>query len=103
MEERKVELTGEMKELTIEAYNWGYRKSPVTLRKGGKVRIAVKSTQGTHGVAIPAFNVASGAVNNGNEEVIEFIATEAGTILFGCNVPYGPGHKSMRDIFEIEE
>ncbi len=103
MLEREAELTGDIKELTIEAYNWGFNKSPVTLRKGDKVRIAVKSTQGRHGIAIPAFNVASGAVNNGNEEVIEFIATEAGTILFGCNVPCGPGHMSMRDIFEIVE
>jgi thiol-disulfide isomerase/thioredoxin/plastocyanin len=103
IEERKVELTGETKELTIEAYSWGFRKSPVTLRKGDKVRIVVKSTKGTHGLAIPAFNVSSEPVNEGNEEVIEFVATEAGQIMFGCNVPCGRGHESMRDTLEIVE
>jgi hypothetical protein len=71
IEERKVELTGGMKESTIEAYSWGFRKSPVTLRKGYKVGIAVNGTQGTHRVAIPNFVIASGPVNKGNEEVKE--------------------------------
>ncbi len=103
MKESEVELTGETKEVTIEAYNWGFRKSPVTIRKGDKVRLAVKTSEGKHGVAIPAFNVESGAVENGNEKVIEFIATKVGKILYGCYIPCGAGHVNMIDTLEILE
>ncbi len=103
VEEKEVVQTGEVKEFTIEAYNWGFRKSPVKIRVGDKVRIRVKSTQGTHGIVFPDYKVSTGPIRMGNEKVVEFIPTRAGKVLFGCNVPCGLGHMSMRDVIEVTE
>ncbi len=45
--------SGESKELTIEAYNWGFRYAPVTFRRGDRVKITLRSAEGIHGLVFP--------------------------------------------------
>lgn len=102
-EKDAVVLTGDIKEFTIETYNWGFNFSAPTIRIGDKVRIRMKGTQGTHGVAIPEFAASSGPVKKGEVEYFEFIASIAGKILIQCYIPCGRGHRGMKSILMIVE
>jgi thiol-disulfide isomerase/thioredoxin len=99
--EEVIVLTGEVKNLTVGTYSWGFTFTPPTIRKGDRVRITVKGIEGTHGVAIPELNLYTGPIKKGKQEVLEFIAHEAGTYIFGCNIPCGSGHMKMRNSFEV--
>jgi len=90
-----------VKDITIEAYSFGFNQSGPEIHVGDHVRVHVTSSSGTHGVAIPDFGIATGAVSPGQEEVIEFDATQAGSFTYFCNVPCGPGHRSMRSALVV--
>lgn len=95
------ESTGEVKEVRLEAYNWGFRQSGDEIQKGDKVRLVVTSTSGTHGVAIPDFGVSVGPVSPGQEQVVEFTADQSGSFTYFCNIPCGRGHSSMRGTLNV--
>ncbi|MBR9699385.1 hypothetical protein GOV09_02930 [Candidatus Woesearchaeota archaeon] len=97
------QTTGEVKEMSIDAWSWGFTPEPVTINKGDRVRLKVTSSQGTHGVTIPALGVSTGPVSQGQEEIIEFTATESGTFEYFCNVPCGQGHRGMRGQLVVKE
>ena len=86
---------GPVKEISIDAYNWGFTESPINIKKGDRVRLRLTSSSGTHGIAIPGLGVATGAVSPGQEEVVEFVVGESGTFDYFCNVPCGQGHREM--------
>ena len=94
--------TGKVVDITIEAFNFGFTQSPATISKGDKVRITFTSSSGTHGLAIPDFGVTLGPVSPGEQETVEFVADKAGSFAYFCNVPCGPGHKSMRGMLTVQ-
>ena len=75
----EVPLTGATKEITIEAFNWGFTQTPVQINKGDLVRIKLTSTSGTHGFAMPDFRVYANPIKPGQEQVVEFVADKSGT------------------------
>ncbi len=97
------ENSGPTKELLIEMYNWGFDVPTITIRKGERVRLTVKSRQGTHGLTIPALGVATGPIRAGQEKTVEFTAAKSGDIRVGCNVFCGIGHILMRTSLKIRE
>ena len=90
-----------VKDLVIETYNFGFKMNDVVIRKGDKVRLTMKVTDGTHGISIPAFGVSTGAAGPDQEKTVEFIADTAGSFPFRCNVPCGSGHSSMMGTLEV--
>ena len=95
--------SGEVKEISIDAFSWGFTQSPADIKKGDRVRVTVTSSSGTHGVAIPDMGVATGRISPGGQEVIEFTATESGEIQYYCNIPCGSGHMHMRGAIGVDE
>ena len=89
-------------ELNIDSFNWGFNQDTVTINKGDTVRLKLTSSSGRHGIAIPKFNVATAPVLQGEEQVVEFIATESGTFNYFCNSPCGGGHHNMRGKLVVE-
>ena len=87
--------TGQVKEVVIDAYSWGFNQNTVQINKGDQVRVTVRSSSGAHGVAFPDFGVQTGRIAAGSEEVIEFIADKSGSFKYFCNIPCGHGHSSM--------
>ncbi len=92
-----------LKELRITSYEFGFDIEPVTIKKGDRVRLTLTSRDGTHGIAMPELGVATGPVAPGGEEQVEFIANDAGSFDYYCNVPCGSGHRSMRGQIVVEE
>lgn len=87
---------GPVKELNIDAFNWGFTESDVTINKGDLVRLRFTSSSGTHGIAIPSAGISVGPVSPGQERIVEFVAQESGPLDYFCNVPCGQGHSGMR-------
>ena len=86
---------GEVKEIEITAKNWEFDPSVITVNKGDKVRLRVKSLDVAHGISIPDF-VVNLKVNSGEEATAEFVAGKTGTFDFRCNVYCGEGHGDMK-------
>ena len=87
---------GQVKDLEIEAFNFGFKVNDVQIKKGDTVRLTMKVTSGFHSIAIPEFNVNTGTVNAGESKTVEFVADKAGTFPFMCNVYCGSGHRDMK-------
>ncbi len=92
-----------VKEVHIKAYNFGFTQDPVTIKKGDHVKLIFTSTEGTHGVRIPDLGLSTKAFSEGEEQVLEFTATNVGTLNYFCNVPCGPGHREMQGQLVVQE
>jgi len=94
--------TGVVKELRIEAFNFGFKVlNDVQINKGDTVRIILTSSSGTHGLSIPDFNINIGPVSVGETKTVDFIADKSGTFTYFCNVPCGSGHRSMKSTITV--
>ncbi len=67
------------------------------MKKGDRVRLTVRGTEGVHGVALPEYDISVGPVRKGDEIEVELVANKSGEILVACNVYCGQGHAGMRD------
>jgi len=94
---------GPVKDINIEAYDWGFNQDKVVINKGDHVVLHITSKEGTHGVMIPGLGLSTGEFSPGEERVIEFDAEETGSLDYFCNVPCGSGHREMRGQLVIEE
>ena len=81
-EEKKFEV----KEFTVSGQNFSFTPSSLTVKKGDKVRILFKSTQGFHDFVIDEYGVATKQLKSPGEEVLEFIADKSGTFEYYCSV-----------------
>jgi len=93
---------GSVKEVHIDMFDFGFNQDKVSIQKGDHVRLVVTSSDGTHGIMIPGLGLSTGKVSPGQQAVLEFTATEAGTFDYFCNVPCGSGHKNMRSQLVVE-
>ena len=88
--------TGDVKDISITAFNWGFEMTPVTINKGDRVKLIVQSREGTHGFSLPAFNVKLGPLEPNKPQIVEFIADKSGSFDFACNYYCGEGHAIMK-------
>lgn len=91
-----------VKDVHINAFNFGFTQDPVTIHKGDHVHLVVSSSEGTHGLMIPDLGIATDEVSPGQEQVVDFVADKAGTFDYFCDVPCGSGHRSMRGQLVVE-
>ena len=87
--------TNEVKEFTMTAKQWEFNPSTITVNKGDRVKLNIKSLDVNHGFAISDFNVNS-RLEPGKETVVEFVADKTGTFTFFCSVQCGEGHGGMK-------
>jgi peroxiredoxin/plastocyanin len=97
------DTAGEVKEILIETFSWGFDISPsdITIRKGDKIRLTVRGKDGTHGLVMPEYNIETRPLKRGDEEVFEFVASKSGKIDFKCNVFCGSGHRDMKGFLTV--
>ncbi len=86
---------GNAKEFTIEASQWKFEPSEITVDKGDNVRITLVDKDVAHGIAIPDFGFTLVA-NAGQNATGEFTASKEGNYTFFCNVFCGSGHRDMK-------
>lgn len=91
----------QVKEFTIIAKQFSFEPSTITVNRGDTVRLFVKSTDVTHGIAISEFGV-NEVLPPGQEKVIEFVASKSGTFPMFCSVFCGSGHLDMKGTFVVK-
>ena len=85
-----------IKEFKIKAFRFEFDPSTIEVNRGDTVRLILTSTDVSHGISIPQFNVNMKIKNAGEEVTAEFVADKSGTFPFFCNVFCGSGHSSMK-------
>lgn len=96
-----VESTGKVQEFDIEAKQFEFVPSTITVNAGDTVRLNVTSTDVDHGIAISEFGV-SETLSPGETTTVEFVADTAGTYSMVCSVFCGSGHGSMTGTLIVE-
>ncbi len=86
----------------VKASRYKFEPSPIVVRLGEKVKIVLTSTDVTHGLNIPEFNV-NIISKPGKPQSAEFIAGKKGTYHAHCSVYCGPGHSAMHVSFVVVE
>ena len=82
-----------VKEFTVEG-NAQFRFNPTEIRvnQGDTVRVTFKNAGGVHDWKLDQFNVATEVLQAGQEETVEFVASQAGTFEYYCSVG---NHRAM--------
>lgn len=83
------------KEIVIQAKNWEFTPSVITVNQGDSVSLKITSIDVDHGFALPDFGVAA-SLKPGKTETVVFTADKKGEFTFFCNVFCGAGHKEMK-------
>ena len=88
--------TGDVKEVMIEAFNYGFEQTGDDIVVGDTVKLTVKSTSGIHGVSFPGLGIVVEPLSPDQSKTVEFVATKSGSFDYYCNIMCGPGHMDMR-------
>ncbi|HLD72770.1 MAG TPA: cupredoxin domain-containing protein [Candidatus Nanoarchaeia archaeon] len=86
---------GQIKEITIDAFRFGYSPEEVKVKLGDKIKININNLDTPHGLIIPELNLKG-------ETTIEFTASQKGEFDWYCYTPCGAGHGKMRGKLIIE-
>jgi len=81
--------------IELKASKFKFEPDPIVVKKGEKIRFVAKSTDVTHGIAIPEFKV-NLVMPTDKEAVVEFIADKTGEFRTNCSVFCGMGHGKMK-------
>lgn len=90
-----------VKSFTVTAKQWSFDPATITVKKGDRVKLAIKSIDVSHGFALSAFNVNQN-LEPGQEVTVEFVADKTGSFPFFCSVFCGSGHGGMRGTLIVE-
>ncbi|MEM4255059.1 MAG: cupredoxin domain-containing protein [Candidatus Norongarragalinales archaeon] len=90
------------KEFEMTAKKWEFQPSTITVEKGDKIKLKIKSVDVEHGFKLPDFGVDAN-LQPGQEVTVEFVADKAGTFTFSCSVFCGDGHRDMKGTLIVEE
>lgn len=86
----------------MEATNWAFTPSALTLKKGEKVTLQLVGVSGMHGIGIPDLGI-SQKFGPGETVSVAIPTDKTGSFSFRCNVPCGAGHRDMTGTIVIED
>jgi len=89
------------REVQVTATNWTFEPKEIRAKAGEKIKLTLMNSDGTHGIAIPAFNVSLKPAPGTSDSTV-FIADKKGTYPFFCNVRCGEGHREMKGTLIVE-
>ena len=91
-----------IKEINLEAYQFGFSPQVIEVKKTDIVRILAISRDVPHGVYIKEYNI-NVAVKKGHTQRIEFVADKSGEFEILCSVYCGRGHNTMKAKLIVKE
>lgn len=80
------ETTAPVKKFTVTGKNFSFTPNMITVKKGDKVKITFKNTQGFHDFVIDGYRAATIQFAAPGEEILEFTADKAGSFEYYCSV-----------------
>lgn len=94
--------TSNVKEFSINARQWEFSPSSISVKKGDRVKLTITSFDVPHGFALPEYNIDE-LLAPGVTKTVEFTADKAGSFGFFCNVFCGSGHTNMKGMLIVSE
>ncbi|MDD5686628.1 MAG: cupredoxin domain-containing protein [Elusimicrobia bacterium] len=91
-----------IKDISLEAYQYGFSPDPIVVKKGDIVKLTVTSRDVPHGVYIKNYGIKVD-VKKGEYKKIEFFADKSGKFDILCSVYCGMGHSKMKGKLIVEE
>lgn len=88
--------------IEIQAANWAFTPSDITVKKGEKVTLKLVGVSGNHGLGSRDLGL-DVKVNEGQTVTVDLPTDRAGTFSFRCNVLCGEGHQDMTGTITISE
>lgn len=83
-----------VQEFDVVASQFEFTPSTITVKKGDTVKLNLLSEDVPHGFSLAAFDI-NETLTPGKTITVEFVADQAGTFNFICNVVCGSGHSGM--------
>jgi cytochrome c oxidase subunit 2 len=83
--------------------NGGIQPGVIRVKKGDTVRLLVTSQDVAHGIRIKEFDVNEYPISAGKYKLIEFVADQAGTFDFICNITCSPRHAELKGQLIVED
>lgn len=91
-----------IKEIKLEAFQYGFFPDPVVVKRGDIVRFDITSRDVSHGVYIKEYGI-NVSVKKDEYKKIEFRVDKEGSFDIVCSVYCGSGHSNMRGKLIVEE
>lgn len=80
------------REIIVVGSNYKFAPNKISVKKGEKVRILFKSSDGVHDFKIDELRVATSMVSSGQEDFVEFTPETTGSFEFYCSIS---SHRAM--------
>lgn len=77
---------GEVKEFTVDGFNFGYSMSEIRVKQGDTVTINLTSSDGFHDWVVDEFDAATDKIREGETTSVTFVADQAGSFEYYCSV-----------------
>lgn len=87
--------------VTITASNWKFAPAEITVHVGRPVTLALRSTEGVHGLASAALGLAATTIVPGQVRSVTFTPKKIGTYRLHCTIPCGSGHAKMMLVIRV--
>jgi cytochrome c oxidase subunit 2 len=87
--------SGEVKEFTIRAFQYGFDPAVIEVEQDDTVIINIVDVDVPHGITIAEYGIATRSTEIGKPTTVRFIANKVGTFTYACSVYCGTGHESM--------
>lgn len=81
-----------VKEFTVIGQNFSFAPATITVNKGDTVKITFQNAGGTHDWRLDEFNVKTKVLNGGQQETVEFVASQTGSFEYYCSIG---NHRAM--------
>lgn len=75
-----------VREIEIDAFNFGYSQEEIVLKVGEPVRIVVNNIGGNHDFVVDELNLKTPIITTGESATLEFTPETAGEYFFYCSV-----------------
>jgi cytochrome c oxidase subunit II len=82
-------------EIDVVASKFKYEPSTIQVNAGESVRLVIRSSEGTHGFAIPKLHIDVRLAKSGEPATVEFTAPSPGRYPIACSEFCGSGHGQM--------
>jgi heme/copper-type cytochrome/quinol oxidase subunit 2 len=86
----------QVKEFEMTASRFEFQPATIEVTEGDHVKLTLRSSDTTHGFAIPELQVKAKIPKGGAPVTAEFVAEKPGTFVIKCSEYCGPGHKKMK-------
>jgi plastocyanin len=94
--------TAQMQKVTVEAREFAFSPSAITLKKGQPAEITFKNMGTlTHNLTISALNIKTKTIQPGEQDTIQFTPDKTGQFTFMCTVP-GHADKGMKGTLTVQ-